>query len=200
MFTSPFFWKVAPVAVLSQASFISIQSLWAGPWLRDVGGLSRDDAAAVLLLIAAAMMGGFLGMGLLAERLGRLGIGSTRVSAGGMLAFILIQGAIVLNPPAAWLTTAWILFGFFGTSGIIQYAALSQHFPRQLSGRVNTSINLLVFITAFILQWLIGAIIDLWPQTIGGAYSEAGYRAAFGTLLTLQATALIWYLIPDKKV
>lgn len=41
VFGDPFFWRVAPVTMLSQASFISVQSLWAGPWLRDVGGLSR---------------------------------------------------------------------------------------------------------------------------------------------------------------
>ncbi len=200
VFTSPFFWKVAPLSMLSQASFISIQSLWAGPWLRDVGGMPREEAAGMLLLIAASMMAGFLGIGLLAERLARLGIRPAQVAAGGMSLFILTQAAIVAIPPAEWMPAVWILFGFFGTSGIIQYAALSQHFPRQLSGRVNTAINLLVFIAAFFLQWAIGAVIDLWPQTATGDYAAESYQAAFGSLLLLQAMALIWFLFPRKGV
>jgi len=92
------------------------------------------------------------------------------------------------------------MFGFFGTSGIVQYAALSQHFPRQLSGRVNTSINLLVFVAAFFLQWAIGAVIDRWPQTATGEYAAESYQVAFGSLLLLQASALIWFIYPRKGV
>lgn len=196
IFTDPFFWKVAPSAVLAQSSFISIQSLWSGPWLRDVAGLDRMQSAEILLLIAGAMTLGFLGMGILAERLSRLGFGPTQVSAAGVFCFILTQMVIFAQPPAGWITVVWMLFGFFGTSGIVQYAGLSQHFARHLAGRVNTAINLLVFIIAFILQWVSGVIIELWPQTAAVQYSAQSYQAAFGLLLLMQMAALIWYFVP----
>ena len=72
VFTSPVFWRIAPLTVAAQAAFLAIQSLWSGPWLRDVAGLGRADVANHLLLIAMAMIAGFLLMGLIAERLGRL--------------------------------------------------------------------------------------------------------------------------------
>lgn len=199
VFTDRFFWRVAPLTTLSQSSFISIQSLWSGPWLRDVAGLSRNDSAEVLLLIAVAMMSGFLGMGLLAERLARLGIPPVKVSATGMLLFIAVQSVILTSPTASWVTPLWMLFGFFGTAGIIQYASLSQHFPRNLSGRVNTAVNLMVFVAAFLLQWAAGAIINQWPQVAPDHYAEAGYRAAFTLLLSLQIAAFIWFLIPGIR-
>ncbi len=199
VFTNRFFWRVAPLSMFSQASFIAIQSLWAGPWLRDVAGLPAAQAADVLLLVAAAMMAGFLGMGFLAERLGRLGVPPSTVSASGMFLFLLIQGGILLVPSAEWLTLLWVLFGFTGTAGIIQYAALSQHFERRLAGRVNTAINLLVFISAFSLQWLSGILIDLWPETAPGHYGTVSYQAAFGLLLALQTLAFLWFLIPHEK-
>ncbi|HHH38434.1 MAG TPA: MFS transporter [Sedimenticola sp.] len=198
VFTDRFFWRVAPLSMLSQASFISIQSLWAGPWLQDVAHLSPSAAADVLLSIAAAMMAGFLGMGLLAERLGRLGIRPARVAGTGMFLFILTQGLIALGPAPDQVPLVWMLFGFFGTAGIIQYAALSQHFPHHLAGRVNTAINLLVFIAAFCLQWASGAIIDLWPQLSPGHYQPQAYRVTFGILLALQATAFLWFLVPHN--
>lgn len=33
------FWRIAPITALSQGTFLAIQTLWAGPWLRDVAGL-----------------------------------------------------------------------------------------------------------------------------------------------------------------
>lgn len=50
------------------------------------------------------------------------------------------------------------------------YASLSQKFPLELTEQVNTALNLLVLITAFVGQWGIGAIIDLWPM-LGDRYN-----------------------------
>ena len=199
VFSDRFFWRVAPLSMFSQASFISIQSLWAGPWLRDVAGLPAAEAADILLLVAGAMMAGFLGMGFLAERLGRLGVRPSTVSAAGMSLFLLTQGGILLTPDQDWLIPLWLLFGFTGTAGIIQYAALSQHFHNRLSGRANTAINLLVFVSAFTLQWLSGVLIDLWPQVSPGHYGVVSYQAAFGLLLALQTLALLWFLLPRRR-
>lgn len=201
IFKDRFFWSIAPLTMLSQASFISIQSLWAGPWLQDVAGLPRAASADFLFLIAAAMVSGFLVMGTLAERLSRRGIKPVRVSAVGMFIFLIIQGLIIIGPEGDWLIPVWVAFGFFGTTGIVQYAVLSQHYPREMAGRVNTAMNLLVFISAFSLQSLIGAIINLWPPVSPGHYIEESYQVAFGLLLILQAVAYIWFMIsgPHRK-
>ena len=90
-------------------------------------------------------------------------------------------------------------FGFFGTSGILTYAVLSQSFPAHLAGRVNTALNLLVFIIAFIAQWGMGVIINFWPIDPSGGYAPAGYSAAFGVLLVLQALAIVWYGISGSS-
>ena len=194
VFRDRYFWAIAPVTMLSQASFISIQSLWAGPWIQDVGGLSRHETADLLFLIAGAMVFGFLFIGTLTARLARVGIRPVQVAATGMLIFIIIQVLIVLIPPAAWLTASWMAFGFFGTTGIVQYAVLSQHFPRHLGGRVNTAINLLVFVAAFLLQWISGVVIDLWPQVTPGHYAVESYQTALGILAAMQIIAFAWFI------
>ena len=90
-----------------------------------------------------------------------------------------------------------ILLGFFGTASILVYAGYAQIFPKNLSGRVSTILNLLVFIVAFLLQWGIGAILEMWPATDNG-YEPESYQAAIGVLVLLQATGLIWYLFSKK--
>ena len=49
VFTSLDFWRVAPLTTLSQATFLSIQGLWAGPWLKDVAGLDRRGLGTVFV-------------------------------------------------------------------------------------------------------------------------------------------------------
>ena len=70
---------------------------------------------------------------------------------------------------------------------------LTQAFPVHLAGRVNTAVNLLVFVATFAGQWAIGAIINLWPTGPGGSFAPAGFRAGFLLMLLLQMAGLIWY-------
>jgi len=194
VFTSRFFWRVAPLTMVSQASFISVQSLWAGPWQRDIAGLERGDVASTLFWVAAAMVAGFLGLGALSERLGRHGIKTIYVSGFCMFAFMFFQIGVIMEWAVDW-PLIWICFGFFGTSGILNYAVLSQHFPAHLAGRVNTAINLMVFITIFILQSVSGQVINLWDVTASGGYDPMAYKAAFGMFLALQVVCYGWFVL-----
>lgn len=189
--TSPLFWRVAPATFTTQAAFLAVQSLWAGPWLRDIGGLDRDGVAMGLLVIAAAMTVGFIFAGGLAERLGRLGIKPTAVALVAMNTSIVLQAILVAQLPVPPLVI-WPLFALFGTSGILVYAGLAQTFPRHLAGRVNTGINLLVFVAGFLFQWGVGVIINQWPVTAAGGYRPEAYQAGFGAVLAIEVVAMLW--------
>jgi MFS family permease len=194
VFTSLKFWHIAPVVTLSQAAFLSIQGLWAGPWLRDVVGLERGDAASVLFWVAVAMILGFIGLGYLAARLARRGISPAVTSAVCMGLFMAVQLLVLVTPPS-WYLFNWVIFGFFGTAGIIAYAGLSQLFEIRLSGRVTTSVNMLVFVVTFFAQWMIGIIIEMWPVGTDGSYNAQGFYYGFGLMLVLQICSLLWYVI-----
>lgn len=197
VFTSLKFWHIAPMVTLSQAAFLSIQGLWAGPWLRDVVGLERGEAASVLFWVAAAMICGFIGLGILAARLSRSGISPAATSAVCMALFMMTQFLVLVTPPS-WYLLVWLIFGFIGTSGIIAYAGLSQLFEVRLSGRVTTSVNMLVFVATFVVQWVMGIIIELWPVGADGSYHEMGFYYGFGLILALQILALLWYVIGSR--
>jgi sugar phosphate permease len=196
VFTSSLFWRIAPLTVAAQASFLAIQSLWTGPWLRDVAGLSRSEVADHLLLIATAMVAGFLCIGWAAQKASRFGLPPVAFAVCSITVFIAVQATlIILGPGPAPVTALWVAFGFFGTSGIVPYAALSQQFPPYLAGRVNSGMNLMVFVAAFVAQWGIGAVIGAWPSGDGEGYAPDGYRAAFAVMLTLQLLALAWFVL-----
>ena len=198
VFKSRNFWRIAPLTAMTQASFLALQGLWAGPWLRDIAGMPRSEIGIVLFWAAVAMTSGFVCLGYIAENLAQRGISILYTAVTGMSIFMAIQIFIAFQIPIAPIFL-WILFSFFGTSGILSYAVLSSNFPRTLSGRVTTSINLLVFVAAFILQWLVGAIINLWEVSSAGNYHPSGYQAGFLTILGLQAAGLAWCLFPGFK-
>lgn len=198
VFASPVFWRIAPLTALSQATLFAVQGLWASSWLKEVGRLEPEAVVAMLFWIALAMMAGFVALGGLAARLQRWGV-PVRVSAmTGMVLFMAAQ-LLLLVGPASWATPLWLGFGFFGTSGILAYAALAQGFPVHLSGRVSTAVNLLVFVAAFAGQWAIGGIVGWWPQPGQGQFAAAGLRAGFAFLLVCQAAALAWFVLAGRR-
>lgn len=203
IFKSPIFIRFVPFCVMSQSASLSIQTLWVGPWLRDVGGLDRNGVAGALLLIAGSLVAGFLSTGFIAERFGRVGIKTLAFSTGGMVIFAFIQLIIVMGL-FSFTLPLWMLFAFTSTTGAVAYAGLSQSFAADIVGRVNTALNLLVFIGAFSFQWGMGAIINLWP-TVDGRFAMEGYQAAFIAALVLQVVAMVWmwaskFVWPDTKI
>lgn len=189
VFRSRVFWSVAPLSITHQGTYLAIQSLWAGPWLRDVARLGRAEVASHLFTLALSMAVGFLGIGFVAERIGRRGAPPEAVWTGCALAFQVVQGAIafgVVEAPRA----LWIAFGLFGASGMLSYVILTRRFATEMAGRVNACLNVLVFASAFGIQAAIGAVITWWSPA--GGFSTGGYRVAFGGALALQAISLFW--------
>lgn len=194
VYVSRLFWAISPLTALSQAALFALMGLWAGPWLRDIAGMDRDGVANHLLAITVGMIAGYLTLGAIAERLSRIGIRPINVAVAGMFLFALVQVALCFEPVSIALPL-WIAFGYLGSSGLLPYAILSQHFGPKLTARANTGINFLVFVAAFAAQYGIGAVIGLWPETAEGGYAPVAYQAAFGGVAALQLLALLWFLI-----
>ncbi|GGP24125.1 MFS transporter [Silvimonas iriomotensis] len=192
------FWRIAAFSSLTQAVFYTMQSLWVAPWLRDVNGLSAQDAGRVISILGVAMVVGSVGFGFLARSLEHRGVSVRTFSGLGMLVFVLIQALIMLQIPVpAWVL--WTGYGLFGGCGILSYAVLVEHFPLNLIGRVNTSLTLVIFVLIFFGQVAVGAVLDFWP-VVNGHYPPVAHLTAWGILLALQLLAAIWYFAPKPKV
>jgi MFS family permease len=185
------FWRVAPLLGLTAGLQIAIQTLWAGPWFRDVMGLDRAGAARHLLWMALAFSVGIFLSGFVADRLGRRGIGPMTVYLGFFVLFALAQLIIVLQfMPLT--TAAWLVTAATGQTAILGFPWLQRAYDPALAGRVNSTLNFAMFVCAFSAQYAIGIIIDAFPKTAGG-YPPEAYRWAFGTMLVLQFVAVGWY-------
>jgi predicted MFS family arabinose efflux permease len=187
VFVDPLFLRVAPIAVLNQASFLAYHGLWASDWMREVQALERSQVGPMLALATVGIVLGTFGSGLIADRLSRRGIPTIFVAAAMSTLYMLVQFSLVLRLPIP-APLVWGAFAFFGMSTALYYAVLGQSFPADLSGRVNTALNMLVFVGAFLLQWLIGVVLGFWPSDeVANAH-----RVVMGSILLLQAGALAW--------
>ncbi len=198
VFRSKLFWRLAPAAVMSQASFMSIQTLWTGPWLRHVAGLDSAVASQYLLAIAAAMTCGFLLSGVISGALSRIGVKPFTTLCFGYLILMVLQVPLVANYMPNVLA-AWMLYGFFGVTGVLCFPILSHMFPLHLSGRVTTGMNMLMFSMAFLLQYGMGEIIAQWTRDASGAYPVQAYSTAFGVALALQVVTYVWLILPRRQ-
>jgi sugar (pentulose or hexulose) kinase len=89
------------------------------------------------------------------------------------------------------------LYGFFTISAALAYALLTPLFPPEMTGRVNTASNVLMFGFSFLFQWGIGTVLRLYP-VVDGRYSPEGYAAALWALVALQCATLAW-LLPMRQ-
>lgn len=194
VFWSPLFWRVAPLCVTSQSAFLGIQSLWLGPWFHDVMGLNDKQTADALFHVATAMVASYVCLAWITGYFSKRGVSAIRISVIGMSIYLVMQVLVVWQLVPVSVTT-WMIWAFTATYGIVSYAGLTQRFPTRLAGRVVTGINVLAFFGAFGVQWGIGVVIDLWPQTATGGFHPDGYRWAFGLVAGMQALALIWFVM-----
>lgn len=190
------FWRFAPQGCLVSGGFMAIQGLWAVPWLMEVNGATRADAAGILFLMGLAMLAGFGFIATCAGWLARHRVSPMMLLTAGMGLALVVELAILLGLlPPAWL---WPLLGLSFSLSNIAYSQLTAAFPIAISGRVNTALNLMVFVGAFGLQWGIGAAVDAFAA--GGMARANAFRLTFGALLVLQALAFAWFLVPVKRV
>ncbi len=196
IFSDRSFLRFLPAIMVLSALNFTFQGLWAGPWLRDVAGLDDPSRATVLFFYALGMMTGSLLTGQAASLVQARGHDPMLVPYGGIALMIVAQAALLLHPGDFWtLSALWFLYAFGGSTGPAAYAVIGQGFPPQLAGRVATALNGSMLVLVFVLQNVIGWILDLWPRLATGGWDPAGYRWAVGATLAMQLAATAWIVI-----
>ena len=195
IYTNQEFWKCAPLISTSLAANMAIQGLWAGPWLQDVANLDRGPVAHYLLLLALALAIGSLLTGALANWLEKFKVSLLTFFTASMVLFMISQLVIIfeLAPTSIF---PWLAFGLLANSAMVVYAHLTRFFPNELSGRVITAVNVMTFGGVFLIQYLIGEIINFFPTGENGAYSSEGFFWGFGLALLAQSLSFIWFIVP----
>ncbi len=187
------FWRLAPVAVFGQATYLALNGLWIGPWFRDVFGASAESVPNFLLLSASAITIGYLINGFVANALkSKYKINVFKTTIVSMSAYTVILLLIAALPQYG--NILWPLFMLLGPFSLLTYPIFSDMFPSGMSGRAQTMYNMLVFIMSTVMQSGVGFIIDLFPE-VNGSYNPMGYTVSFYVLGGCLVLSIIWALL-----
>lgn len=194
----PYFWRVALIFAIAHTAFLSYQTLWADPWLRDVAGFEQTERANYLFIIQIGFLAGLLLTGVVTDGLRRTRVQAVHVFGGGVLMLIGLQVLLALGVTVG-LTAIWFLFGLLASATYLAYAAQTKHFSVALTGRAITAMNFMVFVFAFICQWGIGGVIEAFPADADGGYSKAAHSTALWIMISLQALCYLNFIRPVRK-
>jgi predicted MFS family arabinose efflux permease len=178
----PYFRKMLWVGFFVYGGMVAIQTLWAGPWLVRVVGLSPTAAATGLFAINLSMLLTFWAWGWLMPALSRRGWQVETLMAWGLpLHLAVLALNIALGEQASW--AHWALFCVTATVGSLAQPAVAQAFPPAMAGRALSAYNLVIFAGIFVVQWGLGLLIDAF-QALGWA-EVAAFRGAMAVYLAV---------------
>ena len=191
-----FFISVIPMGLFNYGGLMAIQTLWAGPWMVRVAGYTPIESATGLFWINITMLISFFLWGYFLPKITNLGFSALKILKLGLpVSFLIMLMIIILGSKAgAFYITLFILSSIFLS---VTQPAVGLSFASHLAGKALTSFNLLIFLGTFIMQWVMGLVIDL-VKTFG--YTEIiGFKAAFSFFLFLSLISYIFFLIINKK-
>ena len=192
IFRSLQFWRVAFLNFALVGSLFAYQSLWAGPFLSDVLGLSNVAVGNLLLVLSGGITLGYFVAGFLGER---FGLGRVLSVAAGV--FTLTQLGLAFfgaNWPRPVLTLLFATFSVSSAFAVLMFAQLRTIFPLHLTGRAITAVNLFGIGGSAALQWGLGLLIEAVAGSQSGPYPPGAYSAAFFFTAALSFAALLFYL------
>jgi MFS family permease len=186
------FWRIVLPFVVCHAGYLTLQGLWLGPWLYDVAGQPRQAVGNYLFITALAYTFGSVFFGLSSDRLAAAGLSRLTVFKLGMAVSVAAFWLLALGVTRG-LGVLLFVYGFTTISAALAYALLPGTFPIEMTGRVSTASNVLMFTVSFAFQWGVGAVLRLYPA-LDGQYSPQGYGSALMILGMLQLAVLAWLL------
>ena len=190
-----FFRSVIPMGFFSTGGLFAIQTLWAGPWMIKVSGYTPAESAKGLFLIYFFMLLSFLIWGYFVPKFSKNVNDAIRLLKYGSPLSLLVLGVIIYLGPNT-VSIHWALFIVSAVFLSLIQPAVGMAFSLSNAGKALTSYNLLIFIGAFFLQWIIGLIIDLGLSL---NYSEiASFQLAMSFVLVTSLTSYLYFLIKNN--
>ena len=187
---APSMGRVFLVQVAIYPSYVLVAGLWGGPYLTHVYGFGLKDRGNILLLAALAQVLGSFVWGP-ADRWFQSYKKPVLISGVLLLASLVIFAAFG-RLPLPLLLADFVLIGFATGPLALVLAHGRILAPPHLLGRAITLLNMGAMGGGFLVQFLSGAIIEMFASG-GGTYPLAAYQVVFGLQAVLVLIGLIMY-------
>jgi hypothetical protein len=191
---NPYFRRLAPLGFFCYGGLLSMQTLWAAPWMEKIAGFTPLQAATGLFWINIAMLCAFGTWGMVGPLLARRGLHADTLMAWGLPSSFVVLALIIAAPATLAPATGVLLALYCVCCSFVtpSQPALGMAFAPEVAGRALTAFNLVIFMGVFVIQWGIGLLIDAlmalgWTQT-------GAYRLAFTVYLCCGIASYLHFL------
>lgn len=196
IWNNDFFKSLVPMGFFNYGGLFAIQTLWAGPWMVKVSGYTPEQSANGLFIIYFSLLISFLSWGYLVPKISKNVSDAIKLlKFGAPLNLIVLAFIIYLGPKAG--AYHWAFFAVSSVFLSLTQPAVGMAFSLSNAGKALTSFNLLLFVGAFVLQWVIGVLID-YSMSLG--FSEIiGFKVAMMFFLITSFFSYLFFLIKNYK-
>lgn len=186
-------WACAILGGAMTAPTLSFAGLWGVPFLVQVYGIPKGEAAFAASLGFIGFGCGAILLGFLSDRIGRRK--PLLVTGAGLLLLSLLGMFYIENIPIGLFMALNFLHGIGGGCMVVGFATAREHNPVNATGAAYGFVNTFVVASGAIFQPLIGWLLDLnWDQQmLAGAriYSAEAYRIALTSLPVMATIGLL---------
>ena len=187
---TPSMWRVFLVQFTIYPSYVLIAGLWGGPYLTHVYGFDIKGRGDILFVAALMQVLGSFFWGPSDRLFGRYKVPIIIGATACFLSLALLAGLGTL--PFWLLLVAFVVLGFStGMNSVVMSHGRALVAPHLL-GRTITLLNMGAMAGSFLVQFVSGSIINLFP-TESGAYPLDAYRVVFALQALLVLTGLVFY-------
>jgi sugar phosphate permease len=186
------FLRLTPIYFSQLGTLLAVQTLWAGPFAFDVARYTPTQTGFSLLIMGLGTVAGYAVSGPLADKWGvtRIILFAQIVMLSMLLYFITLPVA----PTPLILSGVYALFGFGAAANVVMLPQARRMFSPQMSGRAAVALNIFGFLGGFVVQWLMGLVINAFGRDDQGFYQTIGYQTAFVIPFIIGIVAFIIYL------
>jgi predicted MFS family arabinose efflux permease len=195
IWTHPYFLSLVPLGFFNYGGLQALQTLWAGPWMTNVSGFSPLQAATNLFWVNFSMLLTFFIWGFIYPYFHKRGISSDTIMVRCVplsflaLGFIIYSGENVNGFHFALFLIASVFVS-------LAQPAVGMAFPNAIAGKALSSYNLILFLGTFVVQWVIGILIDLFKSY--GFNTLQSYQAAFSVFAVCCILSYFYFVLHHK--
>lgn len=187
---NPYTASIGPMGLFNYSILVAVQTLWVGPWLTTLGGLTAREAATKLMYMNSIMLIVFFVMGYVSPKINKSAEDGERILRSWTpLSITLLFLIAYLGTVANWLLFAVYCVVAWPLS--VTHPLVGQRFPTNEAGKAIALFNLLLFAGVFFWQWGFGVVVTKLHPVVG---TVNAYRISMLLLAILSLAGYLMFL------
>lgn len=178
VFSTPKFYLLSALMFFFYGTLMGIGSLWAGPYLQNVFGLSKQVASNIIMMFPLGMVIGCPLSGYLSDKILK---SRKKILLYGIILHMFTYIPLIFFMKEMTTVHLYIIFLFYGITGgtfVNCFVCVKEVFEVRYAGTAMGALNVFVFAGGAFFQNVIGVVLGRYAVVTPGVYPMEAYHTA----------------------